>query len=51
MSGSLFAVSDLHVSTADTRQIAERLRPESDDDGRRRGEAPGPMRPIIGTPR
>lgn len=32
MTGSLFAVSDLHVSYADNRRITDGLRPESEDD-------------------
>lgn len=32
MGGSLFAVSDLHVSYAENREVVDRLRPESDED-------------------
>jgi 3',5'-cyclic AMP phosphodiesterase CpdA len=32
MAGSLFAVSDLHVSYAENRSVVDDLRPESDDD-------------------
>src|SRR5690349_813797 len=32
MSGSLFAVSDLHVSYADNRRVVDDIRPETDQD-------------------
>jgi len=32
VSGSLFAVSDLHISYAENRRIVDELRPESDQD-------------------